>query len=132
MFRLATSRVSSGIRLTNCKLLNWARISSPFNQRTASYSIDAPDDEPSFYEMVSLYADKASLLVEDHLVDYVKERVPLEDKQKRVEGILDMIKPCNHVIAINFPIRRDNGKFEMIQAWRAQHSQHRTPCKGGK
>merc|ERR1719479_872574 len=42
-----------------------------------------------------------------------------------------MIEPCSHVLKINFPLLRDNGSFEMITGYRAQHSHHRTPCKGG-
>ena len=46
-------------------------------------------------------------------------------------GTLDVMKPCADVLSVMFPIRRDNGAFELIQGYRAQHSHHRTPCKGG-
>lgn len=46
-------------------------------------------------------------------------------------GILEQIKACNAVYQIKFPVRRDNGEIEVIEAYRVQHSQHKTPCKGG-
>ena len=67
---------------------------------------------PSFFETVNLYFDKAAALT-----DYP-------------QGLLDQIKVCNSVYAIQFPIRR-NGGYEVISAWRAQHSHHRVPVKGG-
>ena len=36
-----------------------------------------------------------------------------------------MIEPCAHVLEISFPLMRDSGEYEMIQAFRAQHSHHR-------
>lgn len=47
------------------------------------------------------------------------------------KGLLEQIKACNAVYQIRFPIRRDDGTIEVIEAYRAQHSQHKTPCKGG-
>ena len=46
-------------------------------------------------------------------------------------GILEQIKACNAVYRMKFPIRRDDGTIEVIEAYRAQHSHHKTPCKGG-
>ncbi len=46
-------------------------------------------------------------------------------------GILEQIKECNAVYRMKFPIRRDDGTIEVIEAYRAQHSHHKTPCKGG-
>jgi glutamate dehydrogenase (NAD(P)+) len=46
-------------------------------------------------------------------------------------GLLEQIKACNAVYQIKFPIKRDNGSIEVVEAYRVQHSQHKTPCKGG-
>ncbi len=47
------------------------------------------------------------------------------------KGLLEQIKVCNAVYQIRFPIRRDDGSIEVIEAYRVQHSHHKTPCKGG-
>jgi glutamate dehydrogenase (NAD(P)+) len=46
-------------------------------------------------------------------------------------GILEQIKACNAVYQMRFPLKRDDGSLEVIEAYRVQHSQHKTPCKGG-
>lgn len=46
------------------------------------------------------------------------------------EGLLAQIKACNSVYAIQFPFRTERG-YEVIKAWRAQHSHHKVPVKGG-
>jgi len=46
-------------------------------------------------------------------------------------GILDQIKHINSVLHLTFPLKRDDGSVEVIHAWRAEHSQHKLPTKGG-
>ncbi|MFM2118080.1 MAG: hypothetical protein RL316_1270, partial [Bacteroidota bacterium] len=46
-------------------------------------------------------------------------------------GLLNQIRQCNSVLQLKFPIKRDNGEIEVIEAYRVQHSHHKTPCKGG-
>jgi glutamate dehydrogenase (NAD(P)+) len=46
-------------------------------------------------------------------------------------GLLNQIRQCNSVLQLRFPIKRDNGNIEVIEAYRVQHSHHKTPCKGG-
>jgi glutamate dehydrogenase (NAD(P)+) len=46
-------------------------------------------------------------------------------------GILEQIKACNSVYQMRFPVKMDDGRIEVIEAYRVQHSHHKTPCKGG-
>ena len=45
--------------------------------------------------------------------------------------LLAKIKTCDSVYRMAFPIRRDDGTVEVVHAWRAEHSHHRLPTKGG-
>ncbi len=45
--------------------------------------------------------------------------------------LLGQIRQCNTVVQFSFPLRRDDGTLETIHAWRAEHSQHKLPTKGG-
>ena len=58
-------------------------------------------------------------------------RISEEEKRKKLHGILSIMEPCSHVLKVTFPLQRDDGTYEMITGYRAQHSHHRAPCKGG-
>src|SRR5439155_7564826 len=67
---------------------------------------------PGFFETVNMYFDKAAALT-----DYP-------------QGLLEQIKACNAVYAIQFPIRR-NGGYEVVSAWRAKSDRDRSrPFRG--
>src|SRR5215471_6416095 len=72
-----------------------------------------PDQHYSFFENVTKSFDKAARFT------------------KWESGVLEQIKACNAVYQMKFPIRRDDGSIEVIEAYRVQHSHHKTPCKGG-
>lgn len=105
--------------------------SSLMRVRRYADAANQPDD-PNFFRMVEGFFDRGAAIVEDKLVEDLKTRESPEQKRNRVRGILRIIKPCNHVLSVSFPIKRDNGEWEVVEGYRAQHSQHRTPCKGGK
>jgi glutamate dehydrogenase (NAD(P)+) len=45
--------------------------------------------------------------------------------------LLANIKGCKNLLYTSFPIKRDDDTIEVIHAWRAEHSHHKLPCKGG-
>jgi len=47
------------------------------------------------------------------------------------EGLLAQVRSCNSAYAMRFPVKRDDGSITVVQAFRAEHSQHRLPTKGG-
>jgi glutamate dehydrogenase/leucine dehydrogenase len=81
---------------------------------------------------VEYFFHRGCQIVEDSLVENMKERTTIQEKREKVKGILRLMQPCDHIIEINFPLRRDSGVYEIITGYRAQHSTHRTPTKGGK
>ena len=46
-------------------------------------------------------------------------------------GLLDQIRACNGVHAFQFPLRHADGHIEVVRGWRAEHSHHKLPTKGG-
>jgi glutamate dehydrogenase (NAD(P)+) len=47
------------------------------------------------------------------------------------QGLLDQIRVCNSVYSFAFPVRFADGSIEVVHAWRAEHSHHKLPTKGG-
>ena len=87
--------------------------------------------DPSFFHMVEYFYHKGWQVVEDKLVEEFKGKLTPEEKRKKVRGYLSILGPCHSVLEVAFPLKRDNGEYVMINGWRAQHSHHRLPCKGG-
>jgi len=88
--------------------------------------------ERGFMDSVNKFYDKAAGLVENRLAASLGGKMTPDEKLSVVRGTLGIIKPCNSVLGMSFPIKRDNGQYVTVDAWRAQHSHHRTPCKGGE
>eukprot|EP00898_Chlorokybus_atmophyticus_P004157 jgi/Chlat1/4742/Chrsp308S08924 len=69
----------------------------------------APSTDPAFLESVNMYFDDAAA------------------KSDVSPDLLANIKACRNILRIKFPIKRLDGHIEMVEAFRAQHSHHRTP-----
>ena len=70
--------------------------------------------------------DNGSLFYNDVLANFDKAAA----FTKFEPGILKQIKVCNSVYTFNFPVEID-GKVQVFSGIRVQHSQHKTPTKGG-
>lgn len=68
--------------------------------------------QSGFFDNVSVYFDEAASFTQ------------------HPKGLLDQIKICNSVYSFKFPVRTRQG-YEVISGWRAQHSHHKLPVKGG-
>lgn len=74
---------------------------------------DAIPARSQFHNSVSRYFDRAAALT------------------SYAPGLLDQVKSCNSVYRMKFPVKDDEGNIIVVEAYRAQHSHHRLPCKGG-
>ena len=67
----------------------------------------------NFFDDVNQYFDAASLHTEVS------------------PDVLGQIRTCNAVYRMRFPVRRDDGEIVVVEGYRAEHSHHRLPTKGG-
>ena len=73
----------------------------------------ATDLNYSFYEDVNQFVDKAAKHTE------------------HPAGLIQQIKSCNSIYKFNFPIKMEDGTYQVLEGYRVQHSQHKQPTKGG-
>jgi glutamate dehydrogenase (NAD(P)+) len=87
---------------------------APINFQPGKMSeLDTTEEEPRFLEQVQMYVDKAAKKTD---VD---------------QDMLKYIMACDDVLRFQIPIKRDNGKIEVLTCYRAQHKHHFMPVKGG-
>jgi glutamate dehydrogenase (NAD(P)+) len=80
--------------------------------RSRSAAALEPPTTTSFKANVDYYFDRAAATL----------RYP--------EGLLHQIKVCNNVFLVQFPVKFGN-RYEIFRGWRAEHSHHQKPLKGG-
>ena len=88
---------------------------------TRPYSSVEPagSEEPEFLEMVDIFFNKAA---------------PWSGVD---DALLEQIRACDTVLQVNFPLKKPSSHpsrpydVEIITGYRAHHSHHRLPCKGG-
>jgi glutamate dehydrogenase (NAD(P)+) len=66
-----------------------------------------------FFESVNHYFDRAAAFTQ----------LP--------KGLLEQVRACNSAIRMRFPVKEDDGSIRVVEAFRAEHSYHRLPTKGG-
>lgn len=88
------------------------------NNPTRQEAIPAVDatvvsQPPTFLESIDLFFNRAAALT-------------------NIEGgLLEVIKSCNNIVEFHFPIQRDDGSVQVLKGYRAHHSTHVLPTKGG-
>lgn len=98
---------------------------------------DVPNiSNPSFYNMVQYNFHKARVIVEEKLIEslkHIKGRAPMDlaARKQKVKNIMSYLETSDAMLELNFPIKRDDGSFEIIRGYRCMHKCHLLPCKGG-
>ncbi len=64
----------------------------------------------------------------DDFLEYFAQAAVYSDMDPK---LLEQVKTCNNIYQMSFPVENEAGEIEVIEAYRAQHSHHRLPTKGG-
>uniref|UniRef100_A0A182PSR1 Glutamate dehydrogenase n=1 Tax=Anopheles epiroticus TaxID=199890 RepID=A0A182PSR1_9DIPT len=89
--------------------------------------------DPPFSKMVEYCFHKACIVLEPQLIESMSKYPSMspEKRANRVQAILKIISNNSSTLEFQFPFLRDDGRYEMVTAFRAHHCLHRLPVKGG-
>jgi len=90
-------------------------LSRSYGAQTAAIRMSSgvPDSEPRFLDCFKSYYDRASAL------------------SNHQAGVLQDLRSCRAILRVEFPVKTESGEWKQVIGYRAQHSTHRLPCKGG-
>jgi len=104
-------------------------------------------DNPKFYAMVLEFTEASADILENKLLEanqielgrhenVMKAQLDAlkrtsEQRRKTIHGIFDFMLPCKSILETNFRVRMDDDTHKVFTGYRAQHSHHRLPTKGG-
>jgi glutamate dehydrogenase/leucine dehydrogenase len=69
--------------------------------------------------------EKNPFRIAQQQIDIVAERLDIR------KDIIELMKWPARELAVNFPVRMDNGEIQVFHGYRVQHNSSRGPCKGG-
>lgn len=89
--------------------------------------------DPKLSDMVEYYYHKGAHILAPHMVETLTKypRWSAEKRTHRTKTILSIISQPSNILEVAFPIKRDNGDYEIMQGFRVHHCLHRLPTKGG-
>jgi len=117
--------------------------------RALATSAKVTADNPKFYAMVLNFTEDSSNILKTRLLEANKKKMDeatntkvseaqkkakvrsTDQERKTIEGIIDFMLPCKSIIETNFRVRLDDDSHQVFSGYRAQHSHHKLPTKGG-
>ncbi|GJQ86633.1 Gdh [Trypoxylus dichotomus] len=94
------------------------------------------NDNRTFWDMVQYNFHKARVVVEQKLIENLNHRrnqIPLPENKRRVKvrNIMAYLENCDSLLEMHFPVKRDNGTYQLIKGYRTMHKCHKMPVIGG-
>lgn len=122
-------------------------VSRAFSQTARLASSAGGTDNPKFYAMVLEFTEASADILENKLLaenevqlgrheNVMKAQLDAmkrtsEQRRKTIHGIFDFMLPCKSILETHFRVRMDDDTHKVFSGYRAQHSHHRLPTKGG-
>lgn len=87
----------------------------------------------AFFDSTNWFLHRAYEVIFPALKNKLKTNRKSDNNAECLEDVINVLDQCSSVIDVRFPLKKDNGKYELIRGFRAQHGLRAgyTSCLGG-